>query len=132
MKSKTSAGLIIVVTFLMGAIAGAAGFYIYDTKVAAAKAKPAARSTPHDIVGEMSRALELDADQKGKLKVIFDQGRERFRALSKQYAPQSDAIRNETRQAIRQILTEEQKAKFEKIVQDVDKRHREHNHKGTP
>ncbi len=130
MKSKMSAGLIIMMTFLMGAVAGAAGYYIYDVKVAAAKAKPPAR--PHDVVGEMSRALELDADQSGKLKVIFDHGRERLRALSSQYAPQTDAIRQETRQEIRKILTEEQKAKYEKIVQDIDKRHRAHEHKGNP
>jgi len=130
MKSKMSAGLIIVMTFLMGAVAGGAGFYIYDIKVAAAKAKPVAR--PHDVVGEMSRALELDADQTAKLKVIFDHGRERLRDLSKQYAPQTESIRQETRQEIRQILTEEQKAKYEKILQDIDKRHRSHEHKGNP
>jgi uncharacterized membrane protein len=123
MGSKVSAGIIIVITFLLGAVAGATSIYIYDAKVSASKAKVEARPK-NDVVGELSQALELDADQAAKFKVIFDQGREQLRDLSKQYAPQTDAIRQETRQEIRKILSEEQKAKYEKIIKDVDDRRR--------
>ncbi len=131
MKSKTSATLLIVLTFLLGAVAGSVGFYLVETHVVAAGPRAVKRSGSHDVAEELARGLDLDAAQKEKLKIIFKQSRERYRALSIQFRPQYDSLRNETRQEIRQILTEEQKARFEKIVQETDGRHKNHDHKST-
>jgi len=130
MKSKTSATLMLILTFILGGIAGAVAYSIYDTHVAAPARRAGARSAPHNIVEEMARGLSLDADQKEKLKVIISKSRERYRSLSVQFRPQYDVIRDETRNEIRQILTEEQKARFDKKVREIDERHKTHNHKG--
>ena len=131
MKSKTSAALLIVLIFLLGAVAGAVGTYIVQTHVMAGGPRSINRSGPHDVAEELAQGLSLNSDQKEKLKTIIHQSRERYRALSLQVRPQYDTIRNETRQEIRQILTEEQKARFEKIVQDIDERHKNHQHKAN-
>jgi CHASE3 domain sensor protein len=64
----------------------------------------------------------MDSAQKEKLAVIVNQSRDRYRALSKQFRPQYDAIRAETRQEMRQILHENQKARFEELIQEMDSR----------
>lgn len=129
MKSKTSATLVIVLTFFLGGIAGAAGYYLVNRQIMASSPRPPERSTPHNIVEELAQGLSLNSQQKSQLKGIIDSGRDRYRALSSQMRPQYDAIRDQTRQEIRQILTEEQKSRFAKIVKDIDERHKGHEHR---
>ncbi len=129
MKSKTSATLLLILTFLLGAVAGAVGYYLLATHMMVPGPRSAGRSSPHDIAEELATGLSLNAEQKEKLKEIIQQSRERYRALSAQFRPQYENLRNETRQQIRQILTEEQKARFEKHVQEIDQRHKNREHR---
>ena len=114
----------LMLTFALGAVAGVVSGHLYETRLKPAGPRPGARMAPPDIVEEFSQGLSLNSDQKGKLKQIIDRGREHYRALSLQFRPQYDAIRDETRQEIRQILTEDQKARFEKIIHEMDERHK--------
>ena len=114
----------LVLTFLLGCVTGSIGYHLYETRIKSAAARPAYRPAPRDIVEEMGRDLNLSADQKEKLQAIVRQSRERYRALSTQFRPQYDVIRNETNQQIRQILNEEQKARFEKTIKEMDERHK--------
>lgn len=123
MKSKTSAAILILGTFLLGSVSGAVSFSLYRNYVNASTPKKASRpSGPHDICEELARGLNMDSAQKEKLAVIVNQSRDRYRALSKQFRPQYDAIRAETRQEMRQILHENQKARFEELIQEMDSR----------
>lgn len=128
MKSKTSAALLLILTFLLGGITGAVSYSLYQNHVAAANPKP---NSSRDPVNELAQALKLDAGQKETLKKIMDQSRDRYHALSQQIRPQYEAIRNETRQQIRQILYEEQKTRFEDFLKDLDRRHKEHESKSS-
>jgi uncharacterized membrane protein len=120
MKSRTSAALLLVGVFLLGGITGAVSYSLYRADVEASSQKRAERTSPHDIIQDLAEGLKLDPAQKEKLKVIIDQSRERFRAISLQVRPQYDAIRQETRDQMRHILREDQKAKFEEIIQQMD------------
>jgi len=124
MRSKTSATLMLVLTFVLGGIAGAISEHLFDTRFKSAAARPPGRFGPRDIVEDMSKDLKLNPEQKEKLKGIVQQSRERYRALSVQFRPQYNTIRNETNQEIRQILTDEQRSRFDAIVKDVDERHK--------
>ena len=125
MKSKTNAALLLLGTFLLGAVSGAVSFSLYRNYVSASTPKINSRpSGPHDIVEELARGLDMDSAQKEKLGVIISQSRDRYRALSKQFRPQYDVIRDQTRQEIRQILHENQKPRFEELIQEMDNRHK--------
>ncbi len=133
MKSKTSATLLLVLTFILGGITGAVSFSLYRHHVNDGR--------PHrDIVSELAKSLQLDAAQRDEIRRIMDQSRERYRALDQQtkreyeaarlqMRPQYEAIRQETRQQIRQILHEDQKARFEDFLQSMDKQRRERESK---
>jgi Spy/CpxP family protein refolding chaperone len=122
----------LVLTFALGAVAGVVSNHLYDTRFRPSGPRPGARSAPPDIVEELGRGLSLNADQKNKLKEIIHESRERYRALSLQFRPQYDALRDETRQQIRQILTEEQKSRFEKIINEMDERHKGRDRRPGP
>jgi hypothetical protein len=121
MKSKTSATLMLVLTFALGAVAGAVAYYLFNRHIAASQR---ARVIPHDVVEELSKGLSLNAEQKEKLRTIIQNSRDRYRALSQQFRPQYEAIRGETRQQIREILSEDQKALFERHIKELEERHK--------
>ncbi len=132
MRSKTSATLMLVLTFVLGGIAGAISDHLYQTRLKNVVARPPSRPGPHDIVEDMAKDLKLSSDQKEKLRTIVLQSRERYRALSVQFRPQYDVIRNETNQQIRQILTDDQKTRFETIVKDIEERHKARERRPGP
>ncbi len=124
MKTKTSATLILVLTFLLGSIAGALAYHLYRGQTSEAARRVGARPGARDIVRDMSKDLDLDAAQQEQLKRIMEQSRGRYRALSEKVRPQFDVIRNETRREIRQILRDDQKVRFEQRLKEADQRHR--------
>jgi hypothetical protein len=122
MKTRTSATLVLLLTFALGGITGAVGFYLFAGRVGAAGGRDGGRPSPHHIVEELAQALALDSSQKEQLQAIITEGRERYRALSEQMRPQFDEIRHQTRQQIRQILREDQKPELDRFFQELDKR----------
>ena len=130
MRSRTSATLILLLAFLLGSISGAVGHYLYQKKMIAAVPHPKPGS--HDIAEEMARDLGLDAVQKEKLRAIIVRSRESYRALWEQFRPQYDALRKQTRQEMREILNDDQKARFENKIQEMDSRRRPPRRSGAP
>ncbi len=122
MKTRTSATLVLLLTFVLGGIAGAVGYYLFAGRVGAAGSREGGRPSPHHIVEDLAQALALDATQKEQLQAIITEGRERYRALSEQMRPQFEEIRHQTREQIRQILREDQKPGLDRFFQELDKR----------
>ncbi len=123
MKSKTGAALILLITFALGVVAGTVGHSLFQRRVSAVSTGPNPR-TPHRLTDELAQGLNMDSAQKEKLREIVAHSRERYAQLSKQFRPQYEVIRNQTREEIRQILREDQKAKFEEIISNFEDRHR--------
>jgi uncharacterized membrane protein len=114
MKSKASVVLLGIVIFLLGAIAGAVSHSLYQEYLKAAFFK--ANSQPVDIVGGLAKELELDAQQTESLRSIFDESIERSMALSQEIWPQYQTIYKETEQKIKDILREDQRARYEEFL----------------
>ncbi|MBZ5498210.1 MAG: periplasmic heavy metal sensor [Acidobacteriia bacterium] len=132
MKSKTSAALLLVSIFLLGGVAGGVTHYIYQNHFVSSAPQRPRMPNRHDIVEEMAQSLNLDARQKEQLRVIWQQSRERFNALSVQYRPQYEKLRAETNEAIRAILRPDQRQHFDDTLEKMDSRHRDHTHDPTP
>ena len=122
MRSKTSAALILLGTFVLGAITGVVAYSLYRVNADAPAAKASSRPPRRDIVEDLARDIPLDPDQKEKLRSIIGKTRERFREIHKQTGPQFQAIREEGWDELRRILRPEQKARFEEIVRALDSR----------
>ena len=121
MKSRTRAGILLAGVFVLGAVTGVVSHSLYKNHVEAASATSRLKGSQR-IVDDLAKGLDLSTEQKEKLQGIVSRSRERYKALSLQFRPQYQVIRNETNQEIRQILREDQKAQFEKIISEWDKR----------
>jgi hypothetical protein len=127
MKTKTSATLVLLLTFILGAITGALGYYLCARRSGTAIGRDGGRpSSPHHLVEELAQALSLDSSQKAKLEAIIAESRERFRTLSEQVHPQYLEIRRQTRDQIRQVLRADQKPRLEEFFKELDKRRGNH------
>jgi uncharacterized membrane protein len=118
MKSKVGIALSWIIVFILGAVAGAVSHHIYQHDLTPPAVRPLPAPKPESIVDGMARELKLSEQQKEQLKSIFDQSRERYLDLGKQYR----AIRKETDLEIKKILNPEQRAKFEEFLKQVSSR----------
>jgi Spy/CpxP family protein refolding chaperone len=125
MKSKTSAALLLVAIFLLGAVAGGISYYLFQHHFVAAQPPRPRVPNSHDIVEEMAQQLSLDVRQKEQLRTIILRSREQYRTLSRQFQPQYETIRGETNEAIRGILNPDQKKHFDETLERMDARHRD-------
>jgi hypothetical protein len=116
MKSKLKIALLGCLIFILGGITGIVCHCLYldHIKVVAENTE---RSNPQEIIDSMAVELDLDPQRKEMLEAIFEESRLRYRELNKQFRPQYDTIRNETDDKIREILSDDQKERFEELLQ---------------
>jgi hypothetical protein len=77
---------------------------------------------PKQSVKRMSRDLTLDDSQVQKVTVILEDYARKRKDLEQKNAPEFDALRQQTRDRIRQILNADQLAKFNEHVRKTDER----------
>ena len=109
-----------LLTLLLGIIAGGAGVFYYGWYSGHWRNN----FDQKHIVRRMARDLKLDAPQVEKLTAILADDAKNRKALEQKNAPGFDALRQQTRDRVRQILNPEQLAKFNEHVRKVDERMR--------
>ncbi len=72
---------------------------------------------PVRAVPRLTKELDLTPDQQKQLGAVLTEMQERFDAVRQQMNPQFDQIREQGRDQIRQILTSDQRPKFEDFLQ---------------
>lgn len=116
MRSKLGIALLAILIFLLGGIAGGAGYYLYVEHL---KAKPSTNTKVDDVVEWMAKELKLDAKQKIAVRENIVYGRAQYRALSQEFRPRYNALRKESDDRIRALLREDQKPLFEKFLEKI-------------
>ena len=116
--------LYFALTFLLGIILGGACVYYY------------AWSTGHwhrpfhrqSFVSRLKAELNLSDTQVVQLEQILDGSTKEFQSAQRQADSQLNAIRQETRNKIRQILSPQQTQQFDELVRRWDERRRHAPH----
>ncbi len=111
-------------TFVLGVIIGGAGMYYY------------AWNTGHwhrgfnrdRVIQHLKDELDLSPPQAQQVSQIIDDEGKKYSDLQKQVEPQFMAVRQDTRNRIRQLLTPQQLSKFNEMVRRWDERHRQRPH----
>jgi Spy/CpxP family protein refolding chaperone len=67
------------------------------------------------IVDRLVRDLDLTPDQRQRIGVLIEQNRERMDAIRTESRPRVEALRKEGEDAIRDVLTPEQAARFDAL-----------------
>jgi uncharacterized protein HemX len=82
---------------------------------------------PLRAVPRLTKELNLSPDQQKQLSAILTEMQNRFDAVRTQINPQFDQIREQGHDQIRQILTPDQRPKFEDFLQRVAEDRRKRN-----
>ncbi len=113
--------LYFTVTFVLGVALGGLGVYSFYSS--------SGRIAHHGFnkeraVSHLKKDLNLSDTQVQQLNQIFDDAAQKIRLIQKQMDPQFQALRQENRNRIRQILNPDQVPKFDDLVRQSDERHR--------
>jgi len=114
--------LYFAVTFVLGVVVGGCGIFFY----AWYGGHWHREFDRQRVVRHLTREVHLSEAQVRQVDQIFADTAKSYSELHKQVDPQFDAIRAQTRDRIRQILTPEQVAKFNEMVRQADERRKQH------
>ena len=118
-KTRREAALLVLVVFVLGALLGGLGNHLWGERVWG-RQNPPGWPTRDQLVNNLTRELQLTADQQQQLGAIVDDTRAKIHAA---YAPadaQREELRQQGRARVRSILTAEQLPKFDAFMQRVD------------
>lgn len=118
-KTKVIGLLLAVIIFIVGAACGlmCRSICIFDGPRGTFGGK---FTDKKDFSGSMlqkfARDLNLNEEQKQKIKLVLDRQKLTMDKLAKEMRPKIDAEMNTFRAQVRELLNEDQKAKFDKII----------------
>ena len=112
---------LIALVLVLGVALGAVGHSLFDRRVLGARTQtqPQPRPNPPRAVARMTTELNLTPDQQKQVGEILSDMQRRFDAVHDTINPQLSQIREEGHDQIRQILTPEQRPKFEDFLNRV-------------
>jgi hypothetical protein len=120
---------LIILVFALGVALGAVGHSIADRRVLGARTQPPApflepRPNPLRGVARLTAELNLTPDQQKQIGDILADMQHRYDAIHDQMNPQFAQIREQGRDQISQVLTPEQRTKFEDYLKRLDEERR--------
>jgi Spy/CpxP family protein refolding chaperone len=119
-QSNRKAVLLVLVLFVLGIALGSVGTYVVTTEVQAARPHASLSHNYAGTVALFTHGLSLSSDQEKQLEVIFNDMRDHYDALHAKLDPEYEQVRQQGRERIRQILTSEQRPKFEELLRQID------------
>lgn len=132
-QSRLAAVLLVVAVLVLGIALGVLGTYLEGYRVFGAsmihRTRPdhspaAVERDRHAKVEQMTKDLNLTADQEKQLDSVLTQRQTRFSGIYEQFRAQEDQARKQGRDEIRAILTPDQLVKFEDILRKMDEEHK--------
>jgi hypothetical protein len=115
------------IVFLSGTLVGAVGHMLYSTKTVSAKAarpKLSHEDARKRYVTEMETRLTLSSDQKQQLIGILDEFRAMYKDTHARIEPEMKRIQEAQRNKIRGMLSDTQRAEYEKLLEEKDRKRR--------
>ena len=123
-QGNRKAVLLVLVLFILGIALDSVGTYMVTTRVLAARPQAGlARSPGH--MAMFTRDLNLNPDQQTQIQAIMNDTRARYAELHQKLDPEYEQVRHEGRERIRQVLTPEQRPKFEDLLRQIDEDRRQ-------
>ena len=135
MESRTSsqakARLLVIAVFVIGFAAGALSLNLYQHFTSS---HPNNNVDPRDragvIIQRMDEKMSLTNSQKDQIRTILEGTREKYADIRKkmepymkEFEPQLDAVRQQSRNEIRGVLNDKQLPEFEKMIEEQDRDH---------
>lgn len=117
---QQKATLWLAVIFLLGLALGGVLGYAFAHRSYAAPVTPTAEERRAQNRQRLIAEVGLSADQQKAIFAILDEAQGQYKAIHAVSDPQVDAVRQKTRDKIRQLLMPAQKPKFEDFLRRMD------------
>jgi Spy/CpxP family protein refolding chaperone len=124
-QSNRKAVLLVFVLFVLGIALGSVGTYVVTMRVQAARPQATLAHNPARTMAMYTRDLNLSPDQQNQIQAILNDTRSRYAELHEKLDPEYEQVRQQGRERIRQILTPEQRPKFEDLLRQIDEDRRQ-------
>jgi hypothetical protein len=118
-RLKLWTGLILV--FILGAFAGSLGTSMYYKTRAERLTRYGHSARSHLLLKRLSKELDLTEAQKKEIGIIVDQFHTELSRIKRSVRPDIKKLRDESFVAIKEILTDEQKKKFEELRRRLER-----------
>jgi Spy/CpxP family protein refolding chaperone len=119
-QGSRKALLLVFVLFVLGIALGCVGTYVVTTRVLAARPQATLAHSPGHAMEMFTRDLNLNPEQQNQIQAILNDTRGRYAELHEKLDPEYEQVRHEGRQRIREVLTPEQRPKFEELLRQID------------
>ncbi len=132
-QSKVWAMALLLGALTLGAISGAAVDRLLLSSEATAAPegeRSGERDRRRDYLAWLSEELQLDSAQHEQVGAIVERHRELTSALWSETRPRFDELRQQLRDDIRRALNDEQRVKYEELLQRHAERHRQRKGEG--
>jgi hypothetical protein len=129
-QGNRKAILLVFVVFVLGIALGALGTYLVTTRVLAARPQTAVVHSAANTVAMLTRDLNLNPDQQRQVLGILNDTRSRYDAIHQEVDPEYEKVRQEGRERIRELLTADQRPKFEDVLRQIDEDRRKRQAEG--
>jgi Spy/CpxP family protein refolding chaperone len=122
-QGSRKAFLLVLLVFALGIGLGSVGTYVVTSRVLAAHPQQGARN-PANHMEMFTRDLNLNPDQQKQIQAILTETRARYAEIHNQADPEYEQARQAGREKIRQLLTPDQRPKFEELLRRFDEERR--------
>jgi hypothetical protein len=124
-QGNRKAVLIVFVLFILGIALGSVGTYLVTERVLAARPLGAplrylATPANNGHMAMYTRDLNLTPDQQSEIQGILNDTRAKYGELHAKLDPEYEDVRQQGRERIRQVLTPDQRPKFEELLRQID------------
>lgn len=121
-RSKLAAVILLAAVFLAGGLAGWSGHEVAERDKGQRRG---GRRGPDAMVGYLTRELNLTDAQRDSVRAIFARHRPETDALWAQVRPRFDSIKARMRAEIDAVLTAEQRARHQQLIEKAEHHRKE-------
>jgi len=122
---KNSYKIWMVISFILAFTAGILGGVLLERNILdAEKKRDRGRRPPFPTLEVMAQTLELSDEQQEEIRQIFSRNEIRLKQLQREIHRRFSSFRVRILRDIKQVLDEEQKNRFDKMIEDYRKKRR--------
>jgi hypothetical protein len=118
---------LLFLVLLLGIALGVVGAVAVNRRVYGARLRGANPPNPARPVARLTQDLNLTGDQIKQVSGILSDMQSKYDGIRQQMAPQFEQVRQQGREQIRELLTPDQRPKFEEFLGRVDEDRRRRN-----
>ena len=118
--------MIVASVFLVGFVAGALALNLYQ-RLTSSTSKPPEPGKVEFMISKMDAKVGLTSDQQNRVRAILEERSKKFGEIFhemepqlKPFEPRFAAVREESRNQIRELLTDKQLPKYEEMLKEQD------------